>query len=293
METSPYVNTRRSIAYKTGILCLLFFSIIYIYSHDYFKKDDPPTVAKVSINGAIEVDLLRDKLIRDIATNDKYSALLLYIDSGGGNAFGSEATYQAVRSVSAVKPVVVVMGGYAASGGYWISLAADHVVAHKVTYTGSVGVRYVIQNYKELLDKIGIKAQVYRSGVLKAPILPVEEINEISESEARRIIDEWFNIFLQDVKERRELSDDVISQIKTGKLYIASEALSLGLIDDIGTEETALKWLKNERNIDDLTVTELQYEDSSIILFRNLISGLQSCENLLYNLLSVIKGGVR
>src|SRR5208282_2018326 len=124
-------------------------------------------VARVAVTGFISDDRKVTNAIRDVATDDSAKALLVYIDSPGGAVAGGEALHDAIAAVAAKKPVVAVMGGTAASAGYMIAVPAARIFAREATLTGSIGVILETGEVSGLLNKLGVSAEVIRSGPLK------------------------------------------------------------------------------------------------------------------------------
>ena len=209
-----------------------------------------PHVARLFVNGLItgEDDLL-DR-VRAIGKDDNAKAMLVRIDSPGGTTAGSEALYLEIRKVAAKKPVVAVMDSVAASGGYITAIAADHIVARGNTITGSIGVIFSYPDASKLLDNIGVKMEDIKSGELKAEPTPYKPTSDKVRAVMMDMINDGFTWFKGLVSERRKLSTEKTAVLADGRVYSGRQALSNGLIDEIGAEDEAMAWLAKEKKID-------------------------------------------
>ena len=209
----------------------------------------PRHVARVTIDGMITDNRPQLQMLKRIAASKNTEALLLSINSTGGTTTGGEALYEAIREVAAKKPVVAQFGTIAASAAYIAGLAADHIVARGNTITGSVGVIFQYPEISALLEKVGVKMNEVRSGPLKA----VPSIFEPASPEGRKVTEElvaesqrWF---LELVRTRRNIDTASVPGLEQGRIFSGREALRFKLVDSIGGEAEALKWLETERKI--------------------------------------------
>ena len=219
-------------------------------------------IARVSITGTITEDRDQLELLKKIANSEKASALLVFVNSPGGTTTGGEALFAALRDVSRKKPVVAQFGTVAASAGYIVGLAADHIVTRANTITGSVGVLIQWPEVSQMLDKLGIKFNEIKSGNLKAVPSPFEPLNQEGQKVTQDMIDEGFRWFLGLVEERRGIKADQIPGLRQGRIFTGREAVQMKLADSIGGEDEAVEWLRRERNIDrNLKVVDWKPED--------------------------------
>ena len=209
----------------------------------------PRHVARVSIDGFISDDRRQQQLLKRIAENDQVRALLLSINSTGGSTTGGEALFESIRAVAEKKPVVAQFGTVAASAAYIAGLAADHIVARGNTITGSVGVIFQWPEVSGLLDKLGVKVNGVKSGNLKA----VPSLFQPEDAEGRKVTEEFVNEsqrwFVALVRDRRKVDTAAIPGLEQGRIYSGREALQHNLIDSIGGEAEALRWLEAEHKI--------------------------------------------
>ncbi|QHD65156.1 signal peptide peptidase SppA [Neorickettsia findlayensis] len=215
----------------------------------FFDSFSTPYIARVVFSGIIDQDTVRNSQFASFASNPKIKAVILHIDSGGGGAVASEALYNVVKSVSELKPVVVVANGIMASGAYMVAMGAEYIIAYNSSIIGSIGMILQAPNFYEVGKKIGVKMDVVRSGRLKAFPSVLEEFTKEARSAMEHSISVANEHFLSMVRERRKITDmRVMSEIATGKIFTGKEALEFALIDEIGDERNAIRWLK-ERGI--------------------------------------------
>ena len=141
------------------------------------------------------------------------------------------------------------MGTMAASGGYLISLGGDYIISHNGTITGSIGVILQTAEVTELAQKLGIKFNNFKSGELKAVPNPTEKLTEAVRVAIMENIEDTYNFFLELVSERRNLPIEEVKKLADGRVYSGRQALKLKLVDAIGSEDTALKWLQEVKKI--------------------------------------------
>ncbi len=206
-------------------------------------------VARVRVDGFILGREEKIDLIDRLAEKKDVRAVIVRINSPGGTTSGSEALYKALRRVAEKKPVVTVMDGIATSGGYMTALAGERMFAGGNTITGSIGVIVQWPEVHELLARVGVRMQAVRSGPLKA--LP--NSMEPTPAAARRVIEEMvrdsYEWFISLVAERRDLDIEKVRQLADGRVYTGRQALKAGLVDALGDERVARRWLEKTHKI--------------------------------------------
>lgn len=235
--------------------------IIFYKFYDRFESGNfaGHAIARFALDEVIFDDVKRSKLMKEIAEDDSYKALILRIDTPGGTTVGSEQLFLELRKIAEKKPVVATMRSIATSGGYMAAVGADYIVAREGTLTGSVGVIMQTAEITELAEKIGIKPIVVRSGALKATPTPIEKFDENTRTMLEGIIQDFYQYFINLVKERRGLSDEQVAYISDGRVVSARQALNNNLIDEIGGEDEALAWLKETHQINtDLEIVDVE-----------------------------------
>jgi len=219
-------------------------------------------VARIQLHGTIQLggesglwgaasDSSADAAYRAIlrATADpEIAGILLEIDSGGGGLTASDIIYDAlVRFTSSDKKriVVVHMGDIAASGAYYISLAAGHIVAHPTTITGSIGVIMFTYNMRQLAEKIGIRDDSIKSGGNKDILNPLTDMSPEQREMLQSLVDRQHDKFVQLVVRERLLPEEDVRKLADGSIYHADQALEMGLIDSIGYRQDAEKTIRS------------------------------------------------
>jgi protease IV len=224
--------------------------------------DTAAHIARVKVTGLILDDADFNHMLDRLAKSNA-KAVILDIDSPGGGAAASEEIYQHLRKVGEKRPIVAVDGSLAASGGYMVSLAADHIVARNSSAVGSIGVIFQNPNVTQLLATVGVKMEVIKSSPLKASPNPFEVTPPEATAAMQALVGDTFAWFKNLVRERRHLDDEALAKVADGRVFAGSEAVSLKLIDGIGGEDEALAWLKSEKGIDtDLPIRNWTAEHS-------------------------------
>ncbi len=225
------------------------------FPNDYFSSSyknisaKSEYIASISFEEIIYDNLARLKKINKLAEDESIKAVIVNINSPGGSVVGSESLYNALRKIAQKKPVVAVMHSVAASGGYLVSLGADYIIAHNGTITGSIGVLMQTAEITELAEKIGIKFNNFKSNELKANPGFTEKLTDEAEEAMMENIFDVYDYFVQLISERRGLNVDYVKKIADGRIYSSKIALKYNLIDAIGNEDTAIKWLEEEQEI--------------------------------------------
>lgn len=261
----------------TAILATLSFSACVNISIPFGQRSplqeavvlgtDGPKIAMVDINGAISMSgssgtfgiggneslpaRVRQEL--DLAGRDpEVAALLLRIDSPGGTVIASEVLYNEVRRWKAAtgKPVIAQMMGVAASGGYYVAMAADWVRAYPSTVTGSIGVIFVDLNVTGLMDKAGVTNETLTSGAFKDAGSPFRPVREEERAQLRTVLADMYDQFVRVVDDGRpKLDEATVRKLADGRIYSASQAHEAGLIDAIGDLPSAVEAARTRAGI--------------------------------------------
>jgi protease IV len=206
-------------------------------------------IARVSIEGMITESRDQLRLLERVAEANHVQAVILFLNSPGGTTTGGEALFEALRKLSEKKPVVAQFGTIAASAAYLAGLGADHIVAHGNTITGSVGVIMQWPEVTQLLDKIGVKMNELKSGPLKANPSPFRPLDEPGRELTQHMIAESHRWFIGLVSSRRSIATSEVPGLEQGRVFSGREALTHRLVDQIGGEAEAVKWLEEKRNV--------------------------------------------
>ncbi len=222
-------------------------------------------IARYVITGTIQDDLEEQNLLREIGESKSAKALILYINSPGGTTAGAEALFDSIRRVSETKPVVAVLGTVAASAGYAVALGADRIVARGNTITGSIGVIMQWAEVADLLEKAGIRVEEVKSGPLKAAPSPFKRASSEARAATESMVRDSYDWFVGLVRDRRSLDPDRARVLSDGRVYTGRQAKEVKLVDAIGGETEAVKWLqvekKIQRNLKVVEWTRSSFED--------------------------------
>jgi protease IV len=224
-------------------------------------------IASIEIDEIIFDDQERSRKLHDLAEDKKVKAVIVHINSPGGSVVGSEMLYNAFTRIAEKKPIVSVLGSVAASGGYMAAIGTDQIFAHNGTITGSIGVIMQSAEVTELAEKLGVRFHNFKSSELKAAPNPTEKLTpEVNQAIMENIYD-TYDFFVELVAKRRKLKLEQAKQIADGRVYSGRQALQHGLIDAIGDEEMAVKWLQEKRQISkDLKVKEYKLKPAGGLL---------------------------
>lgn len=210
------------------------------------------------------------------ATWDKQvKAIILDIDSGGGGITASDRIYQALVAFKESSPdrkIVAICGDLAASGAYYIALAADHIIARPTTLTGSIGVIIQTLNFKEFANRHGVTDVTVKSGDNKDLLNPLGDISSEEVEIVQQVIDSMHDRFKDLIADNRELSRDDVSAFADGRIFTAQQAQALDLIDAIGYWPDALAATRTL--LDEEQIIVFRYESGFSL--RNLIRAFQS-----------------
>ena len=212
---------------------------------DYQKNK----IAVVYASGAIdsgnnnEENIDSEKLsatLRSIAKDENIKAVVLRVNSPGGSAFGSEQIWYALNKVKANKPLIVSMGGYAASGGYYISCIADTIVAQPNTITGSIGIFGLIPNAQGLVNKLGLSFDGVKTNEMSNFGELFRPMSEQERSLVQGKVNRGYELFIKRCADGRSMSIDAIKSIAEGRVWTGEQALENGLVDTLGNLNDAL-----------------------------------------------------
>ncbi len=220
-------------------------------------------IAKVRIEGTItEDDELLERLEK-VRKSPSVRGVILSIDSPGGTTAGGEAIFEAVRKLAADKPVVAQVGTLAASAGYMIASAADHIVARQSSIVGSIGVLVQFPDVTGLMDKIGVKLEEVKSSPLKAEPSPFNPTTDEERAMIRSMIMDSYDWFVGLVDERRPMTRAEVTAVADGSVFTGRQALQNKLVDELGGEDQAVGWLETKGVDGDLEVIEWKAKSSS------------------------------
>lgn len=207
------------------------------------------SIARVSIDGLIRSDSDRVEALERLEKSSQAAAVIVHINSPGGTTAGSEQLYDSLIRLKAKKPLVVVVEGLAASGGYITALAADHIVAQQSSLVGSIGVLFQFPNFTELMKTVGVKVEEIKSSPLKAAPNGFEPTSPEARAAIDALVRDSYAWFRGLVKERRGMDDTQIEKVADGRVFTGRQAVELKLIDALGDEKAAVAWLEANKNV--------------------------------------------
>ncbi len=255
-----------------GIIVVAFIVFVIVFAFVNGRKGSTASAPKVktgdsisviSLNGVIGeeesslgtsssgITISDVKTLLNEAKSDPSKALIIEINSPGGAVEPTQEIYDAIESFKKEtgKKVYVWMRGEAASGGYYISCAADKIIAMPTTLTGSIGVIMELVNYEGLLEKIGVKEVVIKSGKFKDMGSPVREMTPQEKKMLQDIIDETYQQFFSVVENARKIPASQLKEIAQGQVFTGIQAKKLHLVDAIGNFQFVVDTIKKDLNL--------------------------------------------
>ncbi|OQY23355.1 MAG: S49 family peptidase [Desulfobacteraceae bacterium 4572_35.2] len=197
-------------------------------------------VAVVELCGAITESRNTIEQLVVFAKDDSIKAIVLRVDSPGGGVGPSQEIYSEVARITQDKPIIVSMGSVAASGGYYVAAPANKIYANPGTITGSIGVIMEFTNVLDLMNKIGLKTRVVKSGMHKDIGSSVREMTVEEQALLQGLIDDVHSQFVAAVSEGRNLSEEDVRKLADGRIFTGKQALQLGLVDKLGGLRVAI-----------------------------------------------------
>jgi protease-4 len=215
-------------------------------------------IARIHIDGLIRSDSDRVEALERLEKSQA-PAVIVHINSPGGTTAGSEQLYDALIRLKAKKPMVVVVEGLAASGGYIAALASDHIVAQQSSLVGSIGVLFQFPNFTGLLKTVGVQVEEVKSSPLKAAPNGFEPTSPEALAALDALVKDSYAWFRGLVKERRGMDDALLDKVADGRVFTGRQSVDLKLIDQLGDEKTAVAWLVAEKQVkSDLPVRDFK-----------------------------------
>ncbi len=245
-----------------------------------FKPSFRKQIARIEITGAIAGGTRKRVLdALKIVEERKFPALLLRIDSPGGTVGDSQEIYYALKKLREKIKIVASFGNISASGGVYIGMGAEHIVANPGTITGSIGVILRGNNLERLLEKIGVSFKVIKSGPYKDILAFDRELTAPEEHILQELIDISYQQFVQTVADARKLTVETVRSFADGRIFTGQQALELGVVDRLGTEEDARRWAAELAGLDPEKTTLYTLEEKKSLTSR-LLPGNQASSEL-------------
>ena len=206
-------------------------------------------IARVTITGLIRNNEERVESLERLAKSSRAKAVIVHVDSPGGTTAGSEQLHNSLRRVAAVKPLVVVVDGLAASGGYIAAMSADHIVAQETSLVGSIGVLFQFPNVSQLLNTVGVKIEEIKSSPLKDAPNGYEPTSPEARAAIESLVKDSYAWFRDMVRDRRKMDDETLQRVADGRVFTGRQGIELKLVDQLGNERTAIDWLAKEKGL--------------------------------------------
>lgn len=220
------------------IICFFAAAIFWGGRDSAFEFGDK--VGVVEVKGVITNAQQVVRELKEFCKDESIKAIVLRIESPGGGVAPSQEIYGEVAKTVLVKKVVVSMGSVAASGGYYIAAAADHIIANPGTITGSIGVIMEFTNVEDVIKKIGLATEVIKSGPYKDIGSPLRKMTPEERILLQRFIDNVHRQFIEAVAHGRKIDVEKIVSIADGRIFSGEQAKKLGLVDSLGGLEDAI-----------------------------------------------------
>ena len=240
-----------------------------VYEEEYVSGTGPDKIAVVPVEGVIaSADSSTGELqpattpegladaLQQAGDDASVAAVVLEVNSPGGGVTASDEMHQSILDFKEQtgKPVVVSMGDTAASGGYYISTAADRIVANETTLTGSLGVIFTLTDFSELADRYGVEQEVIKSGEFKDMGSSFRDLTPEEREILQSIVDESYDEFVSVIVEGRGLPEERVREIADGRVYSGEQAKELGLVDSFGGLDEAASISRDLAGVEGATV---------------------------------------
>jgi protease IV len=236
---------RRFFLIVLSLFLIVFIGLmVWLMTPDWELFTSPNRIGVIEVRGLIDNTQESLKAIKDFRKDPNVKAILVRIDSPGGGIGASQELYREIRRTIEEKPVVASLGGIAASGGYYVASAATRVIANPGTITGSIGVISYFPNLRDLLEKIGFSAIVIKSGRFKDIGNPDREMTQEEKDLLQATMDQAHRQFISDVARGRKMAEEDVREVADGRILMGETAQQLGLVDELGNFEDAVRAAK-------------------------------------------------
>ncbi len=231
LNLTDMMNVKKSVPKdKSGNIVAVYYA-----SGEIVDEDNSITSSDYIVGSKVIRDL------RKLKENDDVKAVVLRVNSPGGSAFASEQIWHAVKELKAEKPVVVSMGNYAASGGYYISCIADSIVAEPTTLTGSIGIFGIFPNMEGLANKVGLTTDVVKTNKFSGLGNVMRPLNEDEKELMQMMVNRGYYLFVDRCAEGRNTTREAIEKVAEGRVWTGEMAKEIGLVDELGGIDRAME----------------------------------------------------
>lgn len=261
---------RRKLTFWRGAAVLVAAAAVFAAATWMFQDTSTAGshIAKIRIEGTITDNRELQRRIQRIGESSAVQGVIVAISSPGGTTTGGEAIFEALRKLSEQKPMVAEVGTLAASAGYMIATASDHIVARQSSIVGSIGVLVQFPDVTGLMENIGVRYEAVKSSPLKAEPSPFTPTTDEEREMLRALVMDSYDWFVDLVTDRRALTRQQVLQLADGSIFTGRQALERGLIDALGGEDVAKAWLVEQGLSADLDVVEWRERSSGDGFFR-------------------------
>lgn len=280
MQKSEYdqmIKTKLSLKEKDKLNKVSFKKYIHSYSEDSSNKEEQIAILYASgtiYNGEGYENIYADNFVKEIkkiAENDKVKAVVLRINSPGGSANASDEILFELQQLKKKKPIIVSFGDYAASGGYYIAMAAEKIYAEQNTLTGSIGVFGIIPYFKDLANKNGLTSHAVTTNANSNMYSPINGVTAGGVSILTKNVEQTYNRFVHFVTENRKKSFEQIDEIGGGRVWSGTRAKEIGLVDELGTLQDAVNFAAQKVKLKKYSVSSYPKKTSQFEqLFKSL-----------------------
>ena len=265
------------------VMAIVFIVVVILpLTFSVFDASKMGNVARIPINGPITGDgssylgentvSSRDivSFIQEAEQNSQIKVIILEINSPGGSAVASDEIASAVKQ--AQKPVMAVIREVGASGGYWIASATDHIIANKMSITGSIGVISSYLEFSGLMEKYGVGYERLVAGKYKDVGTPFRELDAAERTLLQKKLDRIQEFFIEEIAANRDLTTTKVESLATGEFYLGVEALELGLVDELGDMTTAENYITEQYGLEKIDYVLYQREAGLLDLLASVFS---------------------
>jgi protease-4 len=207
------------------------------------------SIARIKITGLIRGDQDRTEALERLGKSS-VRGVIVHIDSPGGTTAGAEQLYDSLIQLKAKKPMVVVVDGLCASGGYIAALASDHIIAQSASLVGSIGVLFQYPNFTDLMKTVGVKVEEIKSSPLKAAPNGFEPTSPEARAALAAVVMDSYEWFKKLVRDNRKMDPAMLEKVADGRVFTGRQAIELKLVDELGNEKAAVAWLAKEKKVD-------------------------------------------
>ena len=238
-----------------------------------FNSRARKSIARIEVTGVIAA-ATRKRVLKALEEIEErqFPALLLRIDSPGGTVGDSQEIYNALRRLQDKMKIIASFGNISASGGVYIGMGANHIVANPGTITGSIGVILRGNNLERLLDRVGVSFKVIKSGPYKDILAFDRELTDPEKNILQELIDVSYGQFVRTVAEARQLTEETVRSFADGRIFTGEQALHLGVVDRLGSEEEAKQWAAELAGLDPDKAEYVNFDEKKPV-WRKLVPG--------------------